>query len=118
MFKKSLSFAVRHNNYFLYLEIKKIIRHIFASEFKDKDEKYIHDKIIENVGNIIKTIGKEKDIFNLLYNFTYVRDRKKNYANYYEIIKKKFSSIQATRYILFLVILRILKLQREKKATT
>ena len=77
LFKKSLSFAVRHNNYFLYLEIKKIIRHIFASEFKNKDEEYIHDKIIEIVGNIIKTIGKEKEIFNLLYNFTYVRDRKK-----------------------------------------
>ena len=77
LFKKSLSFAVRHNNYFLYLEIKKIIRDIFASEFKDKDEEYIHDKIIEIAANIVKTIGKEKDIFNLLYNFTYVRDRKK-----------------------------------------
>ena len=77
LFKKSLSFAVRHNNYFLYLEVKKIIRHIFATEFKDKDEEYIHDKIIEIVGNIIKPIGKEKEIFNLLYNFPYVRDRKK-----------------------------------------
>jgi len=77
LFKKSLSFAVRHNNYFLYLEVKKLIRHIFASEFKGKDDKYIHDKIIEIVGNIIKPISKEKEIFNQLYNFPYVRDRKK-----------------------------------------
>ena len=77
LFKKSLSFAVRHNNYFLYLEVKKLIRHIFASEFKDKDEEYIHDKIIEIVANIVKPIGNQKDIFNLLYNFPYVRERKK-----------------------------------------
>jgi hypothetical protein len=64
LFKKSLSFAVRHNNYFLYLEVKKLIRHIFASEFKDKDEQYIHDKIIEIVANIVKPIGNQKDIFN------------------------------------------------------
>jgi hypothetical protein len=77
LFKKSLSFAVRHNNYFLYLEVKKLIRHIFASEFKGKDEGYIHDKIIEIVANIVKPIGNQKDIFNLLYKFPYVRDRKK-----------------------------------------
>jgi hypothetical protein len=77
LFKKSLSFAVRHNNYFLYLEIKKLIRHIFASEFKDKDEKFINDKIIEIINNIVKPIGKEKDLFNLIYKFKYAKDRKK-----------------------------------------
>ena len=77
LFKKSLSFAVRHNNYYLYLEIKKIIRHIFSSQFKDKDEKYINNKIIEIIDNIIKPIGKEKSVHNLMYNFQYVKDRKK-----------------------------------------
>lgn len=77
LFKKSLSFAVRHNNYFLYLEVKKLIRHIFSSKFEGKDEKYINEKIIQIVGNIIKPVNMQKDIFNLLYIFPYVRDKKK-----------------------------------------
>jgi hypothetical protein len=77
LFKKSLSFAVRHNNYFLYLEVKKLIRHIFSSKFEGKDEKYINEKIIQIVENIIKPVNTQKDIFNLLYIFPYVRDKKK-----------------------------------------
>jgi hypothetical protein len=77
LFKKSLSFAVRHNNYYLYLEIKKIIKQIFASEFKDKDEKYINDKIVEIINNILKPINTEKKVYFILYNVKYTRDRKK-----------------------------------------
>lgn len=78
LFKKSLSFAVRHNNYYLYLEAKKIIRQIFATEFKEKDEKYINDKIVEIISNIVKPISKIKEVYFLIYNFKYTRDRKKD----------------------------------------
>ena len=77
LFKKSLSFAVRHNNYYLYIEIKKIIRNIFSHQFKNKDEKYINDKIVEIISNIIKPTSKDKEIHNLIYNFPYVKEQKK-----------------------------------------
>lgn len=77
LFKKSLSFAVRHNNYYIYIEIKKIIRNIFSHQFKNKDEKFINNKIIEIISNIIKSIGKDKEIHNLIYNFPYVKEQKK-----------------------------------------
>ena len=77
LFKKSLSFAVRHSNYFLYLEIKKLISYIFTSEFKGKDEKYINDKIIEIINNIIKPIDKQKNFFNLLFQSSYIRNKKR-----------------------------------------
>ena len=77
LLKKNLSFAVRHTNYILYLEIKKIIRKIFASKFEGKDETYINDKIIRIIHNIVKPLVKEKEVYNLLYKFKYIRDKKR-----------------------------------------
>jgi hypothetical protein len=91
LFKKSLSFAVRHNNYFLYLEVKKLIRDIFSSKFKGKDEKYINEKIIQIIDNIIKPVNMQKDIFNLLYIFPHVRDKKKEL---YKLLKANPEQVQ------------------------
>lgn len=77
LFKKNLSFAVRHNNYSLYLEIKKYIKIIFTSKFYGKDDKFINNKIIEIIRNIIGPINKEKKIYQLIYRFNYTRERKK-----------------------------------------
>ena len=72
MLKKNLSFAVRHSNYFLFLEMKKILREIFASEFNEKDESYIDTEII----NIIHKLIDDKVILRKMYFNSYVRDKK------------------------------------------
>ena len=77
LFKKSLSFAVRHNNYSLYLEIKKIIRRVFSSKFEGKDETYINEEIVQIVNNIVTPIGKVSDVFLLMYNFKDTRNIKR-----------------------------------------
>jgi hypothetical protein len=77
LFKKSLSFAVRHSNYFLYLEIKKLIRYVFATQFNGKDEQYINNKIIEIINNIIKPIDSQKELLSLLFQYSYIRNKKK-----------------------------------------
>jgi len=77
LFKKNLSFAVRHNNYFLYLEIKKLIQEVFSVKFKDKDKKYINDKIVEIIQNLVYIIGSERETNNLIYKYKYVRETKR-----------------------------------------
>lgn len=77
LFKKSLSFAVRHNNYLLYLEIKKQIRELFSPKFVGKDETQINNTILKIIHNIVSPISKEKDVFMLMYNFKYTRELKR-----------------------------------------
>ncbi len=71
MLKKHLSFAVRHDNYALFLEIKKHIRTLFATSFNGKEDNYIDDEI----KNIITQLFDEK-ILNKLYNTTYIKNQK------------------------------------------
>ena len=91
LFKKSLSFAVRHNNYSLYLEIKKIIRRVFSSKFEGKDETYINEEIVQIINNIVRPIDKEKEVFILMYNFKDTRNIKRKL---YELFKTKSAEIE------------------------
>jgi hypothetical protein len=59
LLKKNLSFAVRHSNYVLYLEIKKLLRQIFSSKFQGKSEKDINDTIVQIISNIMNNINKD-----------------------------------------------------------
>jgi hypothetical protein len=77
LFKKNLSFAIRHSNYFLYLEIKNKLRKIFASQFEGKDDTYINDKIADIINKIVKNIGTDKVTHNLIYSFKYIRDKRR-----------------------------------------
>ncbi len=72
MLKKHLSFAVRHNNHALFLEIKKMIRLLFSSSFNGKDEAFINNEIIK----IIKTLFDEK-ILAAIYSTNYIKNHKK-----------------------------------------
>ena len=85
MLKKNLSFAVRHSNYFLYLEIKKKLRQIFSSKFQGKHEKEIDDKVIQIINDIIKNIDYNKVLSNIIYNFKFVRNKKREL---YQLIKE------------------------------
>ena len=69
MFKKHLSFVVRHNNYILFLEIKKILSQMFFNEFKndDKDIKmkqfmteFLNIKILEKIYDTIEIKNKHR----------------------------------------------------------
>jgi hypothetical protein len=68
LFKKSLSFAVRHTNYYLYLEIKRILKEIFSLE--DETE------IVQIIYDIVRPIDQDKKINNMMYNFPYVKTKK------------------------------------------
>lgn len=71
MLKKHLSFAVRHNNYVLFLEIKNQIKTIFASEFNGKDENYVTNEI----NKIILKLFNENEL-NKLYDTSYIKNQK------------------------------------------
>ena len=70
LFKKNLSFAVRHNNYVLYLEMKKCIQKIFGG-------KVDNEKIIQIINSLVKNITSNRVTYNLIYKFKYIRDKKK-----------------------------------------
>jgi hypothetical protein len=70
LFKKNLSFAVRHNNYFLYLEIKKCIGTLFGGKVDDA-------KIQQIINSIVYNITNNRVTYNLIYNVKYIRDKKK-----------------------------------------
>ena len=72
MLKKNLSFAIRHTNYFLYLEIKKLLKQLFASQFTNKDEQTINNQIIQIINNLIN----DQAILKIIYQFPYVRNKK------------------------------------------
>jgi hypothetical protein len=64
MLKKHLSFAVRHNNYNLYLEIKRCLQLIF---FTGNDNNLENDEIIEIIQNILEPTEHNNTIINLIY---------------------------------------------------
>lgn len=72
MLKKHLSFAVRHNNHSLFLEIKQKIRQLFSSSFNGKDETYIDGEIMQ----IMKALFDEK-VLRTIYDTNYIKNQKK-----------------------------------------
>ncbi len=89
MLKKHLSFAVRHNNHSLFLEIKKIIRMLFSSSFNGKDEAFINNEIRK----IINTLFDEK-VLSPIYNTNYIKTQKKRL----EISFKNNNSLKEKNY--------------------
>ena len=92
LFKKTFSFAVRHSNYILYLEMKKLLREIFLNKFANKDETFINEKIIHIMQNIIN----DDVILKLIYTSRFVRSQKKSIMN--EIRKSKQQNELRNKY--------------------
>ena len=65
MFKKQLSFAVRHNNYSLYKEIRKLIKLIYP-EAND----------IDIIDKLILPMDKNKTLIKKMFAFSYARNKK------------------------------------------
>ena len=96
MLKKNLSFAVRHSNYLLYLEVKKILKNIFSSKFVGKSDKDINDEIVKIIHNLMD----DKILSKLMYEFQYPKLERnkiiqnlinnKNNPEKYEEIKKQY----------------------------
>jgi hypothetical protein len=89
MLKKHLSFAVRHNNHALFLEIKKIIRMLFSSSFNGKDDTFINNEIV----TIFNTLFDEK-VLRQIYDTNYIKNKKKRL----ELSVKNDNSLKEKNY--------------------
>lgn len=73
LFKKHLAFAVRHNNYRLFLEIRKTIANMF---FDGIDDEETHEEITNIINNIIKPLDSDIKIMKTLFSFPNAKSKK------------------------------------------